>query len=167
MEPQNYSIVMFDGGMICPWFYWPFFFFHFNFDNLIESWPKLFIQYLVCNFCNGLVTWIIERDPKGKFKFCSLQSEIGHEYLDKYKLPKDLSTIVLIEPGNHTYTKWVNWKFIEIVSHNNLFFFLNNRSDAVFRILSQLDSPFAYLSFLRYTPRCIRDLGYDIFGSLR
>lgn len=96
---EDYSIVMFDGGM---------------FDILIPpDISQLLSIYghglllLVCNFCNTFVTWVIERDPKGKFKFCSLQSELGRNNLERLGLEDNLSTVVLIEPGDVVYTKYV------------------------------------------------------------
>ena len=43
----------------------------------------------VCNLCNGAVGWIIRNDPKGVFRFASLQS--------RGDLP--LESIVLMEGG--------------------------------------------------------------------
>ena len=36
-----------------------------------------------CNLCDKAVTFIIDRDPKKKFKFSSIQSEIGKELVKK------------------------------------------------------------------------------------
>jgi predicted DCC family thiol-disulfide oxidoreductase YuxK len=59
----------------------------------------------VCNLCNGLVNFVIDRDPSKKFMFTSLQSEIGKEILKKYKLPiNDLDSFILIV-GNTYYRK--------------------------------------------------------------
>lgn len=57
-----------------------------------------------CNFCDQSVQFIIKRDPKGVFKFASLQSDIGKELLNKYKIPEDIDSIVLIE-GKEFYVK--------------------------------------------------------------
>ncbi|HUS02088.1 MAG TPA: thiol-disulfide oxidoreductase DCC family protein [Chitinophagaceae bacterium] len=43
----------------------------------------------VCNLCNNIVQFTIKRDPEGKFKFASLQSESGHALLKKFDLPTD------------------------------------------------------------------------------
>lgn len=52
----------------------------------------------VCNMCNGLVNFVIDRDPKGYFKFASLQSENGQDLLKKYNLPlDDFDSFILIE----------------------------------------------------------------------
>lgn len=59
----------------------------------------------VCNLCNNSVQQIIKRDPKGKFLFASLQSEVGQTLLKKFNRPTtDLATIVLVE-GNRHYIK--------------------------------------------------------------
>lgn len=52
----------------------------------------------VCNLCNGFVQFVIKRDPKGKFRFAALQSEIGQTLLKKANMPtEELSTVVLYE----------------------------------------------------------------------
>ena len=58
-----------------------------------------------CNFCNRSVQFIYERDKKGIFRFASLQSARGREFLAKHNLDTlDLSTLVLIngDSGNKT-----------------------------------------------------------------
>ena len=55
----------------------------------------------VCNFCNGAVNFIIQRDKKSLIKFAALQSEAGRKLLQRFNLPADeLSSIILIEDGN-------------------------------------------------------------------
>jgi len=52
----------------------------------------------VCNFCNSSVNFIIKRDKKNLFRFASLQSDAGQNYLSKFGLSKEeSSTIILIE----------------------------------------------------------------------
>src|SRR5687768_10595487 len=53
----------------------------------------------VCNFCNGAVNFIIERDRDDKFKFAPLQSEIGQQLKQTYGIGDDIDSIVLIEDG--------------------------------------------------------------------
>jgi predicted DCC family thiol-disulfide oxidoreductase YuxK len=45
-----------------------------------ESGPILLFDG-VCKVCNGVVNWLIDRDPKGAFRFASLQSEVGRALL--------------------------------------------------------------------------------------
>ena len=59
----------------------------------------------VCNLCNGLVQFVIRRDPDSRFSFASLQSEKGRQLLTKYGLPTDdPDTFVYISNGQ-AYTK--------------------------------------------------------------
>lgn len=54
----------------------------------------------VCNLCNGVVKFIIKRDPKNKFLFAPLQGKAGQKLLEQYKLPKDdFESFVLIDNG--------------------------------------------------------------------
>ncbi|MES2140896.1 MAG: thiol-disulfide oxidoreductase DCC family protein [Bacteroidota bacterium] len=56
----------------------------------------------VCNLCNGLVQFLIKRDPKAKFKFASLQSASGQTLLHKFGLPKDdFHSFVYIKGDNY------------------------------------------------------------------
>ncbi|MCB9285555.1 MAG: thiol-disulfide oxidoreductase DCC family protein [Lewinellaceae bacterium] len=58
----------------------------------------------VCNLCNGFVQFIIQRDPKRRFRYASLQSETGQSLLREVGLPADeINTVVLIE-GKKGYT---------------------------------------------------------------
>src|SRR4030095_4558218 len=59
----------------------------------------------VCNLCNRIVQFTIKRDPKGKFKFASLQSESGQALLKKFGLPtRDFHSFVFIS-GNKCFLK--------------------------------------------------------------
>ena len=59
----------------------------------------------VCNLCNGLVRFIIKRDRTRKFKFASLQSEIGQQWLMQFGLAKnDFESFILVQ-GDKYYLK--------------------------------------------------------------
>lgn len=99
----------------------------------------------VCLLCNSAVQFILRNDPKGVFRFASLQSETGQRLLAEHKLPLDqLSTIVLIE-GGRTYT----------------------RSSAALRIARRLRGawPLAYAAIV--IPAPIRNLGYSFIARNR
>jgi predicted DCC family thiol-disulfide oxidoreductase YuxK len=54
----------------------------------------------VCNFCNGMVNFIIRQDKKKLFRFAALQSEAGQKLLEEYKLPKqDFDSFLLVDKG--------------------------------------------------------------------
>ena len=52
----------------------------------------------VCNLCNGVVQFIIPRDPAGRIRFAPLQSETGKALLSGHGLPPgQLDSVVLVE----------------------------------------------------------------------
>lgn len=99
----------------------------------------------VCHLCQGLVRFIIPRDPKGRFLFASLQSEVAAKLLNGAGLESgQLSTVVLLEDGVY-YTE----------------------SAAVLRIARKLRFPWpaAYLFIL--VPRSLRNALYKLVARNR
>jgi predicted DCC family thiol-disulfide oxidoreductase YuxK len=68
---------------------------------LNSSFPEKIILFDgVCIFCNRFVVYIINHDPKGKFKFASLQSTIGIDILaGKSELSDFQNSMVYISSG--------------------------------------------------------------------
>lgn len=99
----------------------------------------------VCNFCNGAVNWVIERDKAGYFKFAALQSEIGEELAAKHGIDrKDTDSIVLVEDEKvYTY------------------------STAALRIVKKLDGPWSWAYSLIIVPKPVRDFFYKLFAKYR
>ncbi|MCY8235159.1 thiol-disulfide oxidoreductase DCC family protein [Priestia endophytica] len=95
----------------------------------------------VCNMCNRFVQSVIKRDPKGIFKFASLQSNTGSSILNQYGYRKDLHSIVLID-GDTLYTE----------------------STAILHIISNLTGPVRILSLFKIVPKPLRDRLYQ-FGA--
>ncbi|MGM8214271.1 thiol-disulfide oxidoreductase DCC family protein [Bacillaceae bacterium W0354] len=58
----------------------------------------------VCNLCNNVVQFLINRDPKDQFRFASLQSDIAEELLQKHNQEVSLNSFVLIK-NDKVYTK--------------------------------------------------------------
>ncbi|MEO8172773.1 MAG: thiol-disulfide oxidoreductase DCC family protein [Sediminibacterium sp.] len=59
----------------------------------------------VCNLCTGVVQFVIRHDPKRRFRFASLQSEIGQQLLKQNDLPSaEFGSFILFENGK-VYTK--------------------------------------------------------------
>lgn len=112
--------------------------------TLKRNEPSIILFDGVCNFCNSTVQFILNRDTKGKFRFASLQSEMGRLLLDQYKATADLSTIVLIE-------------------NNRLYF----RSSAVLHIAAKLESPLKLLYVLIIIPSAVRDAAYNFIAKRR
>jgi predicted DCC family thiol-disulfide oxidoreductase YuxK len=57
----------------------------------------------VCNLCNGSVIFILEREPRPRFKFTAIQSETGKELLKWCGLPKDFNQAVILIDGRMIY----------------------------------------------------------------
>ena len=99
----------------------------------------------VCNFCEGSVRFIIDRDPKGTFRFASLQSPFASEILQKHgRDPEELTSVVLVE-HDRIYTK----------------------SGSALRIARRLRFPWFLLWSFMVLPPFIRDIVYDYIARNR
>ena len=97
----------------------------------------------VCNLCNGVVQFVIARDPQAKFKFASQQSEAGLELLRLHHLP-EMTSVVLIRDGQALL-----------------------KSDAVLEIARLLPAPWAWAVAFKIVPRVMRDFVYDLVARSR
>ena len=97
----------------------------------------------VCPVCNGFVDYVLKKDFKNDFLFCSLQSDLAKSRLpEKYQ---QLDTVVLME-------------------NNDVF----DRSTAVLRILFQLGGYWNALAvFASAIPRPVRDFVYGLIAKNR
>ncbi|WP_066398252.1 thiol-disulfide oxidoreductase DCC family protein [Neobacillus mesonae] len=98
----------------------------------------------VCNFCNSSVQFIIKRDPKGHFKFASLQGEIGQQLLNQHGLNSKMDSFVLIED-------------------DNIFF----ESTAALRVCRKLKGGWKLLAGLFIVPSPLRNSIYKIIAKNR
>ena len=58
----------------------------------------------VCNLCNQAIDFIMQNDPRGRFKFGALQDEKTQELLAPYEVAKDyLDSIVLVRKNRIFY----------------------------------------------------------------
>lgn len=97
-----------------------------------------------CNLCSFWVKYVLKRDRKDVFRFASLQSEIGKQYLQKYSKESSVDAIVLIENGK-----------------------LYIKSTAAFRILKILGGFRSIFYGLIIIPRFIRDVFYNLIARYR
>jgi predicted DCC family thiol-disulfide oxidoreductase YuxK len=99
----------------------------------------------VCNFCNGIVNFIIRQDPAGYFKLGALQSDESQSILKNYGILRtDLDTLILIEDG-------------KVFTH----------STAVLKIYQHLSGGWSILYDFIVVPQFIRDPLYDLFARYR
>jgi predicted DCC family thiol-disulfide oxidoreductase YuxK len=99
----------------------------------------------VCNLCNGLVQFLIKRDPQEQFRFASLQSEVGASLLETYGFsPQQRDTVVVIADGK-----------------------AYGRSDAALKIARRLGGAWQVFNIFRLMPRPMRDVLYDLVAARR
>jgi len=92
----------------------------------------------VCNLCNGVVTWIIPRDPDQHVRFVALQSPAGQRLLQQYVIDSALTDSVIVIDGSTVFVE----------------------SDAALRICHYLRWPWPLLRHLHIIPRAWRDIVY-------
>jgi predicted DCC family thiol-disulfide oxidoreductase YuxK len=99
----------------------------------------------VCHLCKGAVKFIIKRDPAGRFRFASLQSEAGSRLLQAAGAHEEsLDSVVLIENGSYYI-----------------------RSAAALRIARGLRYPWPLLYALIVVPKGLRDAVYQFIARHR
>lgn len=99
----------------------------------------------VCHLCQGVVKFLIKRDPTGRFHFASLQSEAGRRLLEEKGVHVEhLGTIIVLEKDNYYI-----------------------RSTGALRIAKRLRFPWPLLYGLIIVPRFIRDAVYRLVAANR
>ena len=99
----------------------------------------------VCNLCHGAVQFIIKRDRLDRFRFASLQSELGQSIVREQGLPEDVRTMVLVERDGT----------------------VSVRSTAALRAARRLGGPWSLLAMLAIVPRFLRDPVYEFVAEHR
>ncbi len=99
----------------------------------------------MCNLCSGGVDFVINRDPHGVFRFCPVQSETAEKLLTQHGLS---------DIGNDTFI---------LIQDNRCYF----RSDAALQVFQRLNGLWPLLRFLRFIPRSIRDVFYNLIAQNR
>jgi predicted DCC family thiol-disulfide oxidoreductase YuxK len=99
----------------------------------------------VCNLCNGAVQFVLRRDPRGHFRFASLQSAAGRAALAKVGALGTLpDSIVLLADGR-----------------------VRVKSAAALAIARGLRFPWPLLTVFWLVPYPLRDLVYDWIAKNR
>jgi predicted DCC family thiol-disulfide oxidoreductase YuxK len=99
----------------------------------------------VCTLCNGMVQFVIRRDPRGRFQFAPLQSDVARRLIEQRRgSPLLPDSLVLVEEAG-----------------------VFTRSAAVLRIARGLRFPWPLAYALVAVPRPVRDWVYDIVARHR
>ncbi len=99
----------------------------------------------VCNLCNGVVQFIIKRDPKAKIKFAALQSEPAQALLKRFNLPvKDFESFVFI--------------------HNDKYY---QKSEAALNVAKEMGGVWKLFYGFIILPKFFRDFIYELISNSR
>jgi predicted DCC family thiol-disulfide oxidoreductase YuxK len=97
-----------------------------------------------CNLCNGTIDFLIKTDRKKQFVFIPIQSEKGKLLIQKYQIPKETDSVIVIKE-NKSYFE----------------------SDGVIEIAGMLNYPWKLGVIARYIPKKIRDALYRLIARNR
>lgn len=107
--------------------------------------PPIILFDGVCNFCSGVVNFIIRQDKEKVFCFAALQSEVGQKLLEQYNLPKEkFDSFLLIENGK-----------------------VYKSSSAGLRLYSRLPWYWKWTQIFWIVPRFLRDAVYNFIARNR
>ncbi len=93
----------------------------------------------VCNLCNGVVQFVIRRDPRARFRFASLQSAAARDLLTRHGVADDLPDSVVLVANGRVRTK----------------------SAAALGVAGGLGLPWSLLGVFWLVPAFLRDAVYD------
>jgi predicted DCC family thiol-disulfide oxidoreductase YuxK len=99
----------------------------------------------VCNFCNGMVNFIIRQDKKNVFLFCPLQSEAGQRLLKEYKIDWKANDSFVVIENNKAYLK----------------------SNAALKLYNKLPWYWKWTQLFWVVPKFIRDWIYNVIAKNR
>ncbi len=99
----------------------------------------------ICNLCNSSVLFVIRRDPAKKFRFASLQSEFGKQFLATQGLPQNEYNSFILYDNGIVFT----------------------RSTAALKVLRKLNGGWSVFYSLIVIPRFIRDYFYNVIARNR
>jgi len=104
----------------------------------------------VCGLCNRLNQFLLKRDRHDRFRFASLQSELGRSILQRHGTDPDLlDTFYVIENYDSSDER------------------LLSRSDAALRVVRELGGVWKIFGIGTLLPRFIRDPLYNLIARNR
>ncbi len=116
-----------------------------NDHSAIDTTNPIILFDGVCNFCNGMVLFIIKQDKQKVFRFAALQSEAGQRLLETYQLPRnDFDSFLLIENGK-----------------------VYRSSTAGLRLYNKLPWYWMWMQVFWIVPKIFRDAVYDFIARNR
>ncbi|SDS42735.1 Predicted thiol-disulfide oxidoreductase YuxK, DCC family [Formosa sp. Hel1_31_208] len=100
----------------------------------------------VCNLCNSSVQYVIRHDKNDHFMFAPLQSSIGQQIIENYKIDTQKTDSILVYSELHG---------------------LSTKSTAALNVAKQLGFPRNLLAIFIIVPAFIRNWVYDFIAKNR
>ncbi|WP_298901943.1 thiol-disulfide oxidoreductase DCC family protein [uncultured Psychroserpens sp.] len=116
---------------------------------MIESLPKhkqLILFDGVCNLCNSSVQYVIKYDRTNTFMFAPLQSHVGKQIIDHYKIDTSKTDSILLYSNENG---------------------LSIKSTAALKIAKQLGFPRSFMAIFFIVPPVMRNWVYDYIAKNR
>lgn len=99
----------------------------------------------VCNLCDTSIQFVIRQDKNDRYRFISLQSELGQKIIIYLGIPINNDSVILYEPGKAYYYK----------------------SDVAFKILKDMGGIRKALLVFSILPKPLLDSIYDYVAKNR
>ncbi|TXE06021.1 thiol-disulfide oxidoreductase DCC family protein [Gelidibacter salicanalis] len=112
----------------------------------IEKNKQLILFDGVCNLCNTSVQYVIKNDQQDVFRYTALQSAIGQEVLEHFKIDRNETDSILL----YSESDGISYK-----------------STAALKIVSKLGFPRNLLAIFLIVPAFIRNWVYDYIAKNR
>ena len=107
--------------------------------------PPLILYDGICALCQNLVRFVLYFDRKRQFRFAALQSTTGQKTLKTFGYPlADFNTFLLIDQGKAF-----------------------DRPSGILRVMWLIGGIWRVISILRFIPRPLRDLLYNLVAKTR
>jgi predicted DCC family thiol-disulfide oxidoreductase YuxK len=109
-------------------------------------WPDdgIILYDGLCVLCSGWMRFVLDRDPEGLFRFTPVQSTYGRTLAQALNIDPDDPDTNAVIVGRIAY----------------------RRSDAALAVVSRLPG-WAWVRWLKYVPRLLRDLIYRVIARTR
>lgn len=99
----------------------------------------------VCGFCNAFVRFVLRHDARGELVFTANGSPFGAALSESLQLTDESKHTILVVQGDRVL----------------------RRSNAIVFIARHLTFPYSCLTWIRFIPRPIRDIGYRLIAAMR
>jgi predicted DCC family thiol-disulfide oxidoreductase YuxK len=107
--------------------------------------PRLVLYDGVCGICNKSVQWLLRHDRDGLLRYAALQGETAERVRARHpEVPATIDTVVFVEEGR-----------------------VHLRTRAFAHIGKHLGWPWRAISWMRFVPAFLADLGYNFIAAIR